>query len=228
MSKVCNVCNLKAIDNLHSFRNQVGLSTLHILGTIRRLISCINIIVGLVSCLKCRGLHKYTYTKIMSNKFTVLSVNVRRLRNYKKRRKVFNWLVKKAGSHSVCFLQEANCDIHCEQNWRNQWRGFVFFSHGKTDSRGVMILIGSGLEFSQLKISTDESGRYITLLCEIQGCKYLLVNSYAPNTENEQVPYFQKVHRIINSLKIYSHISIATIKWRTSFDRFVSLNKVDY
>ena len=108
----------------------------------------------------------------MSNKFAVLSVNVRGLRNYKKRRKVFNWLVNKAGCHSICFLQEAHCDIHCEQNWRNQWRGLVYFSHGKTDSRGVMILIGSGLEFPQLKISTDESGRYITLLCEIQGCKY--------------------------------------------------------
>ena len=69
--------------------------------------------------------------KRMSNKFTVLSVNVRGLRNYKMRRKVFNWLVKKAGSHSVCFLEEANCDIHREQNLRNQWRGLVYFSHGK-------------------------------------------------------------------------------------------------
>ena len=59
----------------------------------------------------------------------------------------------------------------------------------KTDSRGVMILTGSGLEFSQLKKRTDESGRYITLLCEIQGCKYLLVNSNTPNTgtENEHI-----------------------------------------
>ena len=63
VSKVCNVCNLKAIDDLDSFRIQVGLSMLHILGTIRRLISYINIIVRLVSCLQCRGLCKYTYTK---------------------------------------------------------------------------------------------------------------------------------------------------------------------
>ena len=63
VSKVCNVCNLKAIDDLDSFRNQVGLSTLHILGTTGCLISCINIIVRLVSCLQCRGLRKCIYTK---------------------------------------------------------------------------------------------------------------------------------------------------------------------
>ena len=49
---VSNVCNLKAIDDLNFFRNHVGLNTLHILGTIRHLVSCINIIVRLVLCLQ--------------------------------------------------------------------------------------------------------------------------------------------------------------------------------
>ena len=78
-----------------------------------------------------------------------------------------------------------------------------------------MILIGSGIEFSQLEIRTDENVRYITLLCEIQGCKYLLVNSYAPNTENEQVLYFQKVHTIINSLSLEQE---AKIIWGGDFN----------
>ena len=74
--------------------------------------------------------------------FSVLSVNVRGLRKYEKRRQVYNWLCKQGGHKGVTFLQETHSDFKTEQSWTNLWRGQSFYSHGTTTSCGVSILIG--------------------------------------------------------------------------------------
>ena len=50
--------------------------------------------------------------------------------SYKKRPKVFNWLIKHSSTNSIFMLQETHSTALVEQKCRNQWRGKLFFSHG--------------------------------------------------------------------------------------------------
>ena len=127
--------------------------------------------------------------------FNIYYQNVRVLRSYKKSRKIFNYFSKYDGAHSICFIQEAHCDKSIEQQWQNQWRGLSFFSHGSNNSRGVMTLIGSQLEFKLLTSKIDPQGRFIILNCVIQGMEFLLINIYAPNYESEQVEFFKSIEQ---------------------------------
>ena len=119
-----------------------------------------------------------------------MTLNVRGLRDYKKRRKIFNWLPKHNGSNSVIFLQETHCNINNETQWSQQFRGNVYFSNGTNQSCGVMTLIGDKLQFNLVENIIDKNGRYILTKCTINDSEFMLVNVYGPNTETEQVKFY--------------------------------------
>ena len=60
----------------------------------------------------------------------------------------------------------------------------MHFSHGSTNSKGVMILINPKLDWQIEKVIADKDGRYI--IADI-----LLVNIYAPNDQTQQVLFFK-------------------------------------
>jgi hypothetical protein len=77
-----------------------------------------------------------------------------------KRRKIFNFLKTKTSSKSIIFLQET----HTLKKYENLWTGqfgcgskHIFFSHGVSDSRGVLIA------FREIKLSL-----IVTMIQEIQ------------------------------------------------------------
>lgn len=134
--------------------------------------------------------------------FSVLSVNVRGLRNYQKRRKVYNWLCKQDCHNGIAFLQETHSDLKSEKSWTNLWRGQSFYSHGTTSSCGVATLIGKNVEFSLEDKVIDDNGRFIILLCQIQGLHFILINYYAPNIETNQVKVLHDISESLSSLKV--------------------------
>ena len=76
-------------------------------------------------------------------KFNLLSLNVRGLRNFDKHKAVFRWLkLKKA---DIIFLQETHTTAAEESKWWNLWDGPSFFSYGSSNSRGCSILIPTKL-----------------------------------------------------------------------------------
>ena len=101
--------------------------------------------------------------------------------------------MKHDGENSICFVQEAHCDIQTENSWRNQWRGTSYFSHGSRDSRGVMVLIGNKVEFKCINVILDNHGRYIIIHCILHDQPFLLINVYAPNIESEQIKFFKHI-----------------------------------
>ena len=113
-------------------------------------------------------------------KFSVLTVNVRGLREYRKRRKIYNWLVKHGGQNSICFIQKAHCTPDVSRMWEQQWRGNSYFAYCTSQSAGVIILIGNRVEYVEDFVKVDVEGRFILLYCKIQGSPILLVNTYAP------------------------------------------------
>ena len=59
----------------------------------------------------------------MSETLNLLSLNVKGLTNFRKRRTVFTWCRKK--NADIVFLQETHSIKETEVQWRNEWHGGV-------------------------------------------------------------------------------------------------------
>ena len=114
--------------------------------------------------------------------FKMLSLNVRGIRSFDKRRAFFNWIAKERSD--IIFLQETYCTPEVENIWKSQWRGSVFFSHGSQHNRGVIILLKENFDSEVNMYREYEQGRFLILKAFIQGQSFALVNIYAPAKQN--------------------------------------------
>ena len=72
----------------------------------------------------------------------LLSLNVRGLRDSKKRRELFRWLKHfHNGNKSIIFLQETHATELDKHIWEKEWGSTVILSDYNTNSRGVAILL---------------------------------------------------------------------------------------
>ena len=73
----------------------------------------------------------------------------------------------------------------------------VFFSHGSTHSKGVMILVNPKVELKIEKVISDNNGRYIILDAMVDDSHVNLVNIYAPNDLNQQLAFFNDLQHTL-------------------------------
>ena len=73
------------------------------------------------------------------NKLNFLSYNANGLGLSKKRIKVFEYLKKKISYNGIIFLQETHSSEDKSSEWKDNLAGKIFFSHGTTNSCGIMI-----------------------------------------------------------------------------------------
>lgn len=132
--------------------------------------------------------------------FNILSLNVRGLRDYKKNRKMFNWIIKHGGENGITFLQETHSTDEISDEWSKRTRGKLLMSHGTSRSKGTAILFGEKLEYNTKEQIIDTKGRYVIVWSEIQGKHFLLINTYFPNLENEQVDLMNKILERISKI----------------------------
>ena len=83
-------------------------------------------------------------SKMKPDSLKLLSLNVRGLGNFRKRRAVFTWCRKQKAD--LIFLQETHTTKNYESQWKKEWGSSIMFSHGRTNARGVAVLIRSGLD----------------------------------------------------------------------------------
>ena len=129
--------------------------------------------------------------------FKLLSLNARGIRSFDRRKSIFNWLFK--SSADICFLQETYSTPEVENEWKKQWKGKTFFSHGTNHSRGVLILVKDQLDFRLQSLKVDSQGRYVLLEALIQDSPFALLNIYAPNKCAEQCDFFNKISEELKS-----------------------------
>ena len=91
--------------------------------------------------------------------FELITFNVKGLGSFEKRRKVFNYLKKHTTANAIVFLQETHSTETSEAIWKAQWGGEVRYSHGESDSRGVLIAFREGLSFQIKNEIKDKNGR---------------------------------------------------------------------
>ena len=85
--------------------------------------------------------------------FDVLTLNVKGLRDYRKRRKIFNYIKKHILPEGIFFLQETHSLKQDEGLCSAQFRGTLKFSHGTNDSVDVLIGFSENLDFT-IEVST--------------------------------------------------------------------------
>ena len=93
---------------------------------------------------------------------TLLSLNVRGIRDRTKRNNIFAWC--KSKGCDIVFLQEtySNGRMYIEERWSSEWDGSMFFSHGSNHSRGALVLLSPNLKFKVEDVLLDNDWCYIT------------------------------------------------------------------
>ena len=99
-------------------------------------------------------------------------------------------------------LQETHSDSQEEERWVQQFGSDILFSHGATNSRGVMIMVNPKRkqEIQLESVEIDEEGRMIIAKIVIGKSTLMLVNLYAPN--NDEPEFFCKFGTQISRQRI--------------------------
>ena len=89
------------------------------------------------------------------NTFDIFSWNVRGINGYKKRHKIFNWMVTHSSVNSIFMLQETHSTPNDDKNWRKQLPGKLIFSYGTSNRMGILVGFRECLEYSVNKEVND-------------------------------------------------------------------------
>ena len=71
--------------------------------------------------------------------FNFLSNNVKGMQSSKKRLKQFEYFKSKLKPSGLLFSQKTHSTIDCEKKWKDEFRGDLHFSHGSSNSCGVLM-----------------------------------------------------------------------------------------
>ena len=112
----------------------------------------------------------------------MITYNVRGLGESQKRRQIFHHLHKK--NFDIMCLQETHSTKSIEKFWSTEWGSKIWFDHGDSRSRGTAILFSPRVNFEVHNVINSGIGPYQVLYGTLRNFKILLVNVYAPNTDD--------------------------------------------
>ena len=138
----------------------------------------------------------------MANKINFISNNVKGFQSTNKRLKLIKYFKDKIVPNGFLFLQETHSTVNDEIKWKDDFKGKVFYSHGKSNSCGVLIFfIGSKTLFIRKELS-DNDGRILILDADIDDENFILINLYNANTEAEQLKTISKLTEMLTKLHL--------------------------
>lgn len=110
----------------------------------------------------------------------VCSWNVRGVKDVCKKQAIFS-MARTRGVRILC-LQETHLDKGSVDTLRNRSYQKQYHSTHSSYSRGVSVLINTGLVFSCRQSRLDKYGQYVFLYCNIEGRDCILASVYIPPT----------------------------------------------
>ena len=125
--------------------------------------------------------------------FKCQSLNVKGLNKTIKRRSVFRRMHNQ--NFHFIFLQETHSSKQCAILWEAEWGGKALFSHGTTNSKGVIILINPKVDCKVEKVILDNKGRYVIADITLDQLHITLANIYALNDQTQQVSFFREIRK---------------------------------
>ena len=118
----------------------------------------------------------------------LLSLNVRGLRNSKKRRGLFGWLKRYHNAQdSFVLLQETHSTPEVERMWVHEWGSPIVFSHGVNNSCGVMIIPPAKQDIDITYKYTDTNGRILIICIKTDEEVFCIVNVYGSTSNNSDI-----------------------------------------
>ena len=144
--------------------------------------------------------------KTKTESLRLLSLNVKGISNFRKRRAVFTWCRKQKAD--VIFLHETHSTEEREKQWIKEWGSQIYFSHGSSNSRGVAILLKKGIDIVGKKSFGDTCGGFIVIESKINDEEYILINVYAPNKDEQSVKFFHSLFNIMRQNEYYNEDNI--------------------
>ena len=133
----------------------------------------------------------FCFNEMSTTTCKLLSLNVRGISNFKKRKTKFTWCRKQKADY--IFLQETHSKIDSEKCWRNEWGGDIIMAHGSFNSRRVVILVTEDVDCTIHSKILDPLGQFIIVKAEIRDKMYVLINIYAPDKDSNIVSFFNNL-----------------------------------
>ena len=124
-------------------------------------------------------------------------LNVEGIKSSKRKLKLMQYFKDKTGSTGVLFLQETDFDCKVEQKQKEDFKGSFFFSHGKSNSCGVLIAFFGTGTFIVKKQQTD-----LILDVSINNSEYILIHLYNANIENQQFDVLSSLFELFKEFDI--------------------------
>ena len=117
----------------------------------------------------------------MVNNITIRNLNVRGLRDKKRRKETFNLF--KQDKNDIILLQETHSQDEDINLWSKEWNGPVIFAHGSSNSKGVCILINKNSQVICNTSYVDPEGRFIIIEVNYANKLFHVVILNTPNTD---------------------------------------------
>ena len=120
----------------------------------------------------------------MNGNYNFISNNVKEIKAWKTT-EIDEYLRNNINNNGFTFLQERHSSSKDEPKWKDDFRVPLFFSHGKSNSCGVVIGYCGTEAFKVVSTVCDKNGRILILDAELNGTNFLLTNFYSSNTGSE-------------------------------------------
>ena len=130
-----------------------------------------------------------------------VSSNVKGLQDRDKRIKRFEYLKNCVSSNGFVMLQETCSSLNVEKKWAEEFKGQLFFSHGKTNSCGEAIDYAGNKPCSLISQIKDNRGHLLVLEVKIDSEIIILINIYNANTESEQLSTLTQLNDMLINVK---------------------------
>lgn len=121
-----------------------------------------------------------------------MSFNVRGLNHPAKRRNL--WKTAMETCCDIICIQETHFAKDKAPKCSHPRFPYVFFAHNYSKRNGVLIAIKDTVSFKLLSEQSDDLGRFVLLVAEINGALYTLINIYAPN--KKPVKFIKKMVKL--------------------------------
>ena len=134
-----------------------------------------------------------------ANCLTFITINIKEIQNDSKQLSVVEYFRNKIGNNGILFLKETHSTFNDQSIWENDFNAPVVYSHGTSQSCGVLIAYFGNLNFLVNKQLGDNNGRTLILDVIIDEIRCIVVNIYNANTEVEQVQVLSELRKLIKN-----------------------------
>ncbi len=155
--------------------------------------------------------NKEQNSKSCSVKIKLVSLNVRGLRNAKKRRSLF-YLFKRHKYDVVC-LQETYLDKNDMYLIDREWGPNYHFSEGTHNSKGLLTLFSKELDCKETTLQ-KATERFIVSKINVEDNIIIFINIYSPCIISEKIGFLNCVSNYISSQQEMENLIVLEVKYR--------------